>query len=291
MSKPLIIVTGQNGQLGWELSQIATNYSQQFDFLFTTRDSLDLSNPDSITPFFEKYKPSFFINCAAYTLVDKAETENETAILVNATSVGAIAKACAEIDCTFITISTDYVFDGNGASPYLTNQPTAPLNFYGKSKQLGEALALQNNPKTIIVRTSWVYSTHGNNFVKTMMRLMKDRAELKVVGDQIGSPTSAADLAFALMHIVQQHLDGNTHYGIYHYSNEGVISWFDFAIAINKLAGFTCNVLPIITSEYPTTAKRPAYSVLDKSTIVSDFSIPLIDWKISLEKCIQQLKS
>ena len=288
-NKPIIVVTGKNGQLGWELQQIATEFTNEFEFLFIDREELDLSRPDSIPAFFTQYNPSFFINCGAYTLVDKAETERELTKAVNATSVGEIAKACAAIDCTLITISTDYVFDGNGTAPYTPNQQTAPLNYYGETKEEGEQLALANNQKTIIIRTSWVYSVHANNFVKTMLRLMKERSELKVVGDQVGSPTSAADLAGAILHIIHQMVAGNTHYGIYHYSNEGVISWFDFAVAINKLAGLSCNVLSIPTSSYPTPAKRPAYSVLDKQSIVADFNVPLVNWEISLEKTVAQL--
>ena len=290
MYKPLVVITGKNGQLGWELAQLKALNTFQFDFLFTGRDELDLSKPDTITTFFKKYKPQYFVNCAAYTLVDKAETERDAALATNATSVGLIAAECAAIGCTLITISTDYVFDGNGTSPYLPTLATDPLNYYGFSKREGEELALQNNPKSIIIRTSWVYSTHGNNFVKTMLRLMKERTELKVVGDQIGSPTYAADLADAIIQIIEQLESGVTHYGIYHYSNSGVISWYDFAVAINKIAGFNCNVLSIPTSDYPTPAKRPAYSVLDKESIIKDYEVKLIDWQISLRKCIHSMK-
>ena len=290
MYKPLVVITGKNGQLGWELSQLKSLNTFQFDFLFTSRAELDLSQPDLIPAFFKKYKPQYFINCAAYTLVDKAESEREIALATNATSVGVIAAECAAIDCTLITISTDYVFDGNGTSPYLPNQATDPLNYYGLTKYEGEQLALQNNPKTIIIRTSWVYSVHANNFVKTMLRLMKEREELKIVADQVGSPTYAADLADAIIKIIEQLESGNIHYGIYHYSNSGVISWYDFAVAIKNIAGMSCNVLPIPTTDFPTPAKRPAYSVLDKQSIVTDYDIKLIDWKASLKKCIAALK-
>ena len=290
MYKPLVVITGKNGQLGWELSQLKVLNNFQFDFLFIDKDELDLSKPDSIPYFFKQHKPQYFINCGAYTLVDKAETEKELTRAINATSVGVIAAECAKIDCTLITISTDYVFDGNGASPYLPNQATDPLNYYGLTKCEGEELAVKNNPKTIIIRTSWVYSVHANNFVKTMIRLMKERDEIKIVSDQVGSPTYAADLAEALIKIIEQLEDGNIHYGIYHYSNNGVISWFNFAEAIKKILGLTCNVLPIPTTDFPTPAKRPAYSVLDKESIVADFGIKLIDWKSSLRKCIRSLK-
>ncbi len=290
MYKPLVVITGKNGQLGWELSQLKSLNTFQFDFLFIDKEELDLSNPDSIPAFFKQNKPKYFVNCGAYTLVDKAETERDLTRAINATSVGVIAAECAKIDCTLITISTDYVFDGNGTSPYLPNQATDPLNYYGLTKQEGEVLAQQNNPKTIIIRTSWVYSTHANNFVKTMLSLMKERTELKVVGDQVGSPTYAADLAEAIIQIIEQLESGATHYGIYHFSNSGVISWYDFAVAINKIAGLSCNVLSIATSDYPTPAKRPAYSVLDKESIIKDYEIKLTDWQISLKKCIHLLK-
>lgn len=289
MEKPLIIITGKNGQLGWELSQLAPQFTEQFNFVFVDREQLDLSNPSSIPDFFKKYQPQYFISCGAYTAVDKAETERELCYNINAASVGVIAKECAAINCKLITISTDYVFDGNGTSPYLPNQSKQPLNYYGETKAIGEDLAFANNPQTIVVRTSWVYSVHGANFVKTMLRLMKDRESLNVVGDQIGSPTYAADLANALMTIVTELKKGNEHYGYYHYSNDGVISWYDFATAIKTNAGLSCNVSAIPTSAYPTPAKRPAYSVLDKTSIVANFGVAMIDWQVSLKKCMDLL--
>ncbi len=287
--KPLIIVTGKNGQLGWELAQLVPQFQVQFDFVFVDREELDLSNPASIPDFFKQYQPQYFISCGAYTAVDKAETEKALCYNINAASIGVIASECAAINCKLITISTDYVFDGNGTSPYLPNQAKQPLNYYGETKAIGEDLAFANNPKTIVVRTSWVYSVHGANFVKTMLRLMKERDSLNVVGDQIGSPTYAADLANALMQIVVQLKKGNEHYGYYHYSNDGVISWYDFAEAIKTNAGLTCNVLPIPTTAYPTPAKRPAYSVLDKASIIADFDVTMMDWQVSLKKCINKL--
>jgi dTDP-4-dehydrorhamnose reductase len=286
---PLIIITGKNGQLGWELSQLAPQFQAQFNFVFVDREELDLSNPASIPDFFKQYQPQYFISCGAYTAVDKAETDRELCYNINAASVGVIASECAAINCRLITISTDYVFDGNGISPYLPNQTKQPLNYYGETKAIGEDLAFGNNPKTIVVRTSWVYSVYGANFVKTMMRLMQDRDSLNVVGDQVGSPTYAADLANALMQIVVQLQSGNEHYGNYHYSNDGVISWYDFAEAIKTNAGLTCNLTAIPTTAYPTPAKRPAYSVLDKTSIVADFGVAMVDWQVSLKKCINQL--
>ncbi|MBI2282287.1 MAG: dTDP-4-dehydrorhamnose reductase [Bacteroidetes bacterium] len=289
MAKPLVVVTGKNGQLGWEMQQLVSQQPMEYDFLFTGREELDLSDPDLIHTFFQKHHPAYFINCAAYTAVDKAETEQAFAYSVNAASVGLLAAECARKDCVFITLSTDYVFDGKGTEPYSTDHPTDPVNYYGYTKLTGEHLALANNSKTIIIRTSWVYSVHGNNFVKTMLRLMKDRSELKIVSDQVGSPTYAADLASALLQVIGELAKGNRHYGVYHYSNEGVISWFDFATAIQQIADLHCQLLPIPTTAYPTPAKRPAYSAMDTQKIVRDFGVSLRSWKDSLAVCISKL--
>ena len=291
MSKPLIVVTGKNGQLGWEISQIREKLDQQFDFVFVDVDELDLSKPESIPDFFKQYQPQYFIHCAAFTAVDKAETEQELAYKINAESTGVIAKECAKIDCPLITISTDYVFDGNGTKPYTTDQQTNPINHYGYTKWLGEKLAMENWNKTIVIRTAWVYSTHAANFVKTMRRLMNERAEIKVVNDQVGSPTYAADLAAAILQVIQQWHSGNIHYGIYHFTNSGIISWYDFAVAIKSLSGLACNVLPVPSTEYPTPAKRPFYSAMDTHKIVDDFHIQLSDWQTSLATCIKGLSA
>ncbi len=289
MSNPLVVISGKNGQLGYELLQLSVNFQNEFDFLFTDRDTFNLSMPENIPAFFEKHQPAYFINCAAYTAVDKAETEQAQAYISNATAVGVIAHECQKIDCTLMTISTDYVFNGLGTQPYLPGDVTDPVNYYGYTKWVGEQLARENNVKTIIIRTSWVYSTHGNNFVKTMMRLLKERSVLNVVSDQIGSPTYAQDLARAILMILVSLKNGNAHYGIYHYCNEGVISWYEFATAIRDFSGFSCNVLPIPTTEYPTPAKRPAYSVMDKNQLINDFGIKMIPWRESLEICLQRL--
>ncbi len=290
MSKPLVVVTGKNGQLGWELLQLTLHNPKGFDFFFAGREELDLSNPASIVPFFEKHKPSYFVNCAAYTAVDKAETEQEAAYTVNAESVGLIAKQCSLINCTLITISTDYVFDGMGTEPYKTDTPTNPINYYGYTKWLGEKLALENNKKTIVIRTSWVYSEHGNNFVKTMLRLMKERPELKVVNDQIGSPTYAADLAEAILTMIESLEKSEGSFGVYHFSNTGVISWFEFATAIRNMAKLnSCSVLPQPSSAYPTPAKRPGYSVMDCTNIQTDFGVELKPWEKSLAVCLSRL--
>lgn len=287
---PLILVTGRNGQLGWELEQVAHVYAQQFRFHFTTRVELDLTQPDQVQAALDRIQPDYILNCAAYTAVDKAEQEQEAALKTNAHSVGEMAAWCERNGKQLISISTDYVFDGKGTAPYIVQHPTDPLNYYGYSKWLGEQLVKENHPKGIVVRTSWVYSTHGNNFVRTMMRLMKERNELNVVADQIGSPTYAADLAQALMQMVIGLQSGKPHQSVYHYSNAGVISWFDFATAIRDKAGLTCQVNPIPSSAYPTPAKRPGYSVMDCSDLVRDFNIVLKPWQESLETCIRQLQ-
>lgn len=290
MSKPLILVTGKQGQLGWELTQLADAYPQ-FNFVFLDRTELDLSDPQSIQECIGQYRPAYCINCAAYTAVDKAETEQALAYQVNAVAPGAIADACRKLGATLITISTDYVFNGRVTKPYATDEATEPVNYYGYSKQMGEQLALTNNPATIVIRTSWVYSSHGNNFVKTMLRLMKERDTLNVVADQVGSPTYAHDLATAILQIIAQLEKGNKQYGIFHYSNAGVTNWSDFARAIAQQASLSCMVNGITTAEYPTPAKRPAYSVMDTSKISTTYGIVMRDWKEALQECILQLQS
>lgn len=289
MSKPLIVVTGKNGQLGSELQILAPAFEMQFDFLFTDRSQLDLSSNDSIDNFFTVHKPYVIINCAAYTAVDKAETDREAAFQINGAAVGKLAAHAAALNALFITVSTDYVFNGNGTTPYLPSDATDPVNYYGESKAVGEQLALTNNPTSIIIRTSWVYSRFGNNFVKTMIRLMSERPSLNVVGDQIGAPTYAADLAAAIMHIVAQKIEGNMHSGIYHFSNSGAISWFDFAVSIGQLIHSNCVVAKIGTEAFPTPAKRPHYSLMDCSKIIQDFGVEQPKWEDSLQTCIPLL--
>jgi dTDP-4-dehydrorhamnose reductase len=232
------------------------------------------------------HHPAVVINCAAYTAVDKAETDRDAAFQINAVAVGKLAAYCKAIGALFITVSTDYVFDGNGTSPYLPSDTTDPINYYGASKAEGEKLAVTNNPESIIIRTSWVYSRFGYNFVKTMIRLMGERPSLNVVGDQIGAPTYAADLAVAIMHMVAQKAAGNVHSGIYHYSNSGAISWYDFAVAIGELIQSNCAVAKIGSEAFPTPAKRPHYSLMDCSSIIQDFGVDQPDWKESLAACI-----
>lgn len=297
-----ILISGKNGQLGKELQDIAIS-NNNFQFIFLDKEELNIVDEDSIINAFKKYLPSFFINCAAYTAVDKAESEQEKAYLVNAEAAGNLAKACAQFKTKLIHISTDYVFDGKGNKPYSEDDITNPVNYYGYTKWLGEQLVLNNNPGTIVIRTSWVYSAYGSNFVKTMLRLMKERKEINVVNDQLGSPTYAKDLAEAIVQIVNYESSKNddkssnvntihcsplvTH--LYHFSNDGIISWYDFAFAIKDIKQLDCIVNPISTLSYPTPAKRPAYSGLDKTKIVSTFDIELKNWRESLQRCLRSL--
>jgi dTDP-4-dehydrorhamnose reductase len=291
MQKPLIVVTGKNGQLGWELMQLAQQYANDFELLFTDRDQLNLADEQSITQFFQAHQPAYFINCAAYTAVDKAESEQDLAYRINAQAVAEIAHHCSLSNTILIHFSTDYVFDGKGTVPYTINTATSPINYYGYTKRVGEQLALENHSSTIIIRTSWVYSSHGHNFVKTMLRLMKERDSIKVVADQKGCPTYAADLAAATMNIITASQNGNFHPGIFHYSNAGETNWYEFAKAIRDAAGLTCTVEPITTTEYPTPAKRPDYSVMELKDIVDQYGIVLHHWQDSLYRCLDLLRS
>ncbi len=288
--KPVIIVSGKNGQLGKELRDIASSYSN-FDFIFFDKNELNIADKSSLQNIFQKYIPAFFINCAAYTAVDKAEAEKENAYSINAEAVGNIAKQCYQYKTKLIHISTDYVFDGNGKQPYKVDDITNPVNYYGYTKLEGERLALENNADTIIIRTSWVYSKYGNNFVKTMLRLMNERSAINVVNDQLGSPTYAKDLAEAIIEIVNNQYSVNNIQspGIYHFSNKEIISWFDFAVAVKEIKQLDCIVNPIPTSAYPTPAKRPSYSAFDTSKIAGTFNINLKNWKASLQECLAQL--
>jgi dTDP-4-dehydrorhamnose reductase len=282
--KPIIAVSGKDGQLGGELEKLSDQYPQ-YQFIFCNRHELDITNELQVEQFFQDHRPSFFINTAAYTAVDKAETEQEAAYKTNAEAIGLLALKCRQYDSVLITFSTDYVFNGNASQPYKEDQVTDPVNYYGYTKATGERLALENWEKTIIIRTSWVYSTHGNNFVRTMLRLMNERKDINVVNDQTGSPTFAKDLAEVVLKIIS----GDVHYGIYHFSNEGMISWFDFASEIKRITGSSCNIHPIPTAEFLTPAKRPLYSVLSKDKITSAFGIQLKDWKVSLGNCLAEL--
>lgn len=292
-----ILVTGANGQLGKELKKLSSSYPHPeaggFEFTFLSREDLPIHHFEMVRDYFKVYKPDYLINCAAYTAVDRAEQEKDLAFQVNAEAVGVLAAVCKENDCRFIHISTDYVFDGTATEPYKEDSPANPQSVYGASKLEGERQAMQLNPESIIIRTSWVYSEFGKNFVKTMVRLMSERDEISVVNDQVGSPTCAADLAETILQIINQlrihHSPLTIHPGIYHFSNKGIISWYDLALAIRELIGSNCKVNPIPSSQYPTPAKRPAYSVLDKEKIQKTFGVRLKDWKESLAVCLAKL--
>lgn len=300
MAKPTILVTGAGGQLGQELNESAP-FFPQFHFVFLSKEDLPVHDAGSIRKLFEHYHPQFCINCAAYTAVDKAESEKELAFLVNGKAVGILASVCKEYQCRLFHFSTDYVFDGTASVPYKEGSPVNPQSVYGASKLEGEKQAMKHDPDSIIIRTSWVYSSFGKNFVKTMLKLMNEKEEVNVVNDQIGSPTYAADLAEVILQIIVkltihhspviQGEAKETIHGIYHYTNDGIISWYDFAVAIKELSESKCRVNAISTSQYPTTAKRPAYSVLDKTKIQHEFSIQLKDWKKSLAICVGKISN
>lgn len=280
-----ILITGGNGQLGSELNVLSKNYSQ-FEWVFTERAELDLSDLEGLVATLSSINPNYILNCAAHTAVDRAESEFELADVLNHQAVAVMAQWSAKNDCKLIHISTDYVFDGTAATPLTESAPTGPINVYGQTKLLGEKTCMDANPAAIIIRTSWVYSSFGANFVKTMSRLMQERDTLQVVNDQIGSPTYAADLAQAIMTIIAH---PNWQAGIYHFSNEGEISWYEFALAIQEIGGFECAVSGIPTSAYPTPAKRPQYSLLDKSKIKATFGVLVPEYRESLERCMRQL--
>ena len=284
-----VLVCGANGQLGRELSSLAVE-TQVFNFHFTDIDELDISNPSEVMKFFSEIKPDFVINCAAYTDVEKAEDEPSKAELINAVAVKNLAEASKANNSFFIHISTDYVFAGNACSPYREVDKTNPQSVYGETKLKGEIAFLESGVNGIIIRTSWLYSIYGKNFVKTIINLAKSRPEIRVVYDQVGSPTNAHDLAVAIYEIINLG-DLNKHENkIYHFSNEGVCSWYDFAKEIIKFTYVDCKVLPVRTDEFPTKAKRPSFSVMDKSLIKNNFNLNIPHWKESLHSCLEKLK-
>ena len=286
-----ILVTGANGQLGSELRELSVLYAD-YTFTFISRNELDLSNSDAIQHWFVDKTFDVIINCAAYTAVDKAESEQALAREINTTAVDTLARIAKEKDSSLIHVSTDYVFDGRNFKPYCETDPTDPQGVYGQTKLDGEQAMLAINPaNSIIIRTSWVYSSFGNNFVKTMMRLGKEREELGVIYDQVGTPTFARDLAQVIMSIIQHPtLKTQKTTEIYHFSNEGVCSWYDFAKTIFELSDIHCRVKPIETKDYPTPAKRPHYSLLNKAKIKSTYNISIPYWKDSLQVCLDVLK-
>jgi dTDP-4-dehydrorhamnose reductase len=282
-----IIITGANGQVGKELRDLARS-AHGVDFTFLSKEDLPIENFELVRTLFSIRKPDVLINCAAYTAVDHAEQAKDLAFLINGEAVGVLAAVCHELRCRFIHISTDYVFDGAAMVPYRETDFTSPINTYGASKLEGEEQAFRVNPDAIVVRTSWVYSSYGKNFVRTMIRLMNDKKEISVVDDQVGSPTYAADLAVALYTIAMAEQAPG---GIYHFANKGVISWYQFALAIAGLTKTDCIVHPIPSSAYPTPAKRPAYSVMDTSRITETFGIQTRPWQESLADCLKKIST
>jgi dTDP-4-dehydrorhamnose reductase len=278
-----VLVTGSKGQLGSEINAISGKFPQ-INFSFTDVQELDITNASEVADFLKNFQPDFLINCAAYTAVDKAETDFETATLINSTAVGILAEQSAKVGCKIIHVSTDYVFDGKGPRPYREEDSVNPQSVYGKTKLQGELFCQKYNPNHIIIRTSWLYSAYGNNFVKTMLRLGNERPELGVIVDQIGTPTNAADLAMAILTIISRVESGEKPFesGIYHYSNEGVASWYDFTKAIFEITGIDCLVKPITTEEYPSPVERPPYSVMNKSKIRLIFGLQISHWRDSL---------
>ena len=282
-----ILVTGSSGQLGSELKALSETYTD-YEFTFVTRVEIDLANGQSIKAYFEGKHFDVVINCAAYTAVDKAESEQELADLINHKAVKVLADLAKEKDMKLIHVSTDYVFDGTNSIPYTEDTTTDPNSVYGETKLLGEKALQEINPKkSIIIRTSWVYSSVGNNFVKTMLRLGKEKDSLGVIFDQVGTPPYARDLAKAILEIVPQ--INNENVEIYNYSNEGVLSWYDFAKEIMRMSKTECMINSIETSEYPTPAKRPHYSLLNKNKIKKVYNIQIPYWKDSLESCLKEL--
>ena len=282
-----ILVTGSNGQLGSEIKELSVEY--KYNFFFTDKESLDISNVQEIKDFVEMNKINIIINCAAYTAVDKAEDDEENADKINHLAVKYLAEIAKEKDIKLIHISTDYVFDGENYKPYVEDDTVNPNGVYGRTKLDGEKAMQEINPEnSIIIRTSWVYSSYGANFVKTMLRLGKERDALGVIFDQVGTPTYAGDLAKTILEILPK--IENTEVMIYNYSNEGVLSWYDFAKEIMKMAKIECQINPIETKEYPTPATRPHYSLLNKSKIKKEYNIAIPYWKDSLDTCLRKMQ-
>ncbi len=283
-----ILITGGNGQLGNCFRKIATDFEDRFEFNFTDSENLDITNKEQVADFFYEHKPHFCINASAYTAVDLAETETKKAFAVNAEGVANLSESCAENNCTLIHISTDYVFDGDTNIAYSEDDFTNPQSVYGASKLHGEELALELNPKTIIIRTSWLYSEFNKNFVKTMLNLFSAKDELGIVSDQFGQPTNANDLAETVMKIIET--EPKT-YGIFHYSNEPETTWYDFARKIAELSDSKIKLDEITTEQFPTPAKRPKRSTMSLDKIEEIYGIEPKHWENSLEECMEILKS
>jgi dTDP-4-dehydrorhamnose reductase len=280
-----ILITGSRGQLGNEM-QLAASRFPAFSFIYTDVDELDICDKSALDSFVKNNAINVIVNCAAYTAVDKAEDDLELCYKINAEAVQNIGEVAASNKLKVVHVSTDYVFDGTNYIPYTEDQPVCPATVYGKSKLQGEEVLMKACPQSVIIRTAWLYSSFGNNFVKTMMKLGSERDSLNVIFDQVGTPTYAADLADAILQV----LSSETFVpGIYHFSNEGVCSWYDFTKTIHRIAGIECDVRPIETKDYPARTPRPHYSVLNKAKIKTTYGISIPHWEESLERCIAVL--
>ncbi|HBX52068.1 MAG: dTDP-4-dehydrorhamnose reductase [Bacteroidetes bacterium RIFOXYA12_FULL_35_11] len=297
--KKTILITGSEGQLGKEIQKISEqNPFSAYNFIFTDIISsgtnnkiLDITDQNAVNKLFASEKIDYVINCAAYTAVDKAEEEKEKAFLINATAPAILAECSSIYNAKIIHFSTDYVYDGTNSIPYKETDSVNPQSAYGKTKLSGEKAVIQVCSDSIIIRTSWLYSAFGNNFIKTILKYGKERGALNVVFDQIGTPTYAKDLAVAVLKIIDETENDNNKFipGIYHFSNEGVCSWYDFAQTIIKLSGISCNIIPVETKDYPLPAKRPAYSVLNKEKIKKTFNIEIPYWQDGVEDCLKNI--
>ncbi len=282
-----ILVVGGNGQLG-QCIQDVVKYKKQYSFTFIDSNTLDITNKDAVTAYFKQSTYNYCINCAAYTAVDKAETETDLAHQVNAIGAKNLAISCQENNTTLIHVSTDFVFDGTTTKPYIETDRTNPISVYGQTKLSGEIFIQEEITNYFILRTAWLYSEHANNFMKTMLKLAKDRDELNIIADQFGTPTYAKDLAKVILEIIETQA---TKYGLYHYSNEGEASWHDFAKEIFELSNTKIKLGAIPTTQYPTPAERPKYSVMDKTKIKNNLGIQIPNWKDSLQKALLALKN
>ncbi len=285
----VILITGSKGQLGNELNLLSSNY-YGYDFIFTDIDTLDITDKDKTVSFIRETRPTWIINCAAYNLVDKAESEPDTAMLINGAAVKNITEAIMGSECKLVHVSTDYVYDGKNNIPYNETIEAVPASTYGKSKLAGEKYALMHYG-TMVIRTSWLYSPFGNNFLKTILKNAKEKESLNVVFDQTGTPTYAADLAGAILYIISGVIKNQfvLNAGIYNYSNEGVCSWYDFATEIIKESGLECVINPILSTGYKTIVRRPSFSVMDKRKIKENYSLSIPHWRTSLKECIKRL--
>ena len=282
-----ILITGANGQLGSELRKIG--FSALDEVCYTDRAELDLTDYKAVESFVRVKEIDTIINCAAYTAVDRAEEEPEIAAKINTEAVANLAKVARQEDCLLIHISTDYVFDGTATHPYTEKELPCPVSVYGKTKRAGEEAVLKSGCFYLIIRTAWLYSEFGHNFVKTILQLAAERLEINVVNDQFGTPTYAGDLAAAIVWIMENE-EKIEHEGIYHYTNGGSCSWYDFAVEIVRQSPLSCRINPVSTAEYPTKTQRPAYSVLDTAKIRNTFYVEVPDWKQALERCMKEIE-